>query len=279
MPGNSDLGHNWRRRLEGRSLEHGLVAHITGKPCGAVIRMLRQHGPHLIVEPITGEGAILRAMAKVAAKLCESLSEEAPFGWSFTKRGKAYADQCVRSGDARANIDLRLLDDAGGWAWVEVKWGDVAFHRTQKQQEFEKLQKIARASSSWRRVPPGGGEVGLERPRLLGYLIVSPTDGGFRWELYTAPIYGQVPATACAEADVRLGGALEVGEVSQRTPAKLAKLPKLTSAQFFARARGTTTHGSSYPLIPLPPPVSPVSASVLLVSLLALAPSEGVSFL
>ena len=103
-------GLTYRRRLEGRALEHGFVTHITGI-ARDTIRMLRKDegSSSLTEEPVEGADAraILRAMAQVAAKLLESLFETCSYGWSSV-RGAAYADQFVRNGETRANIDLRL---------------------------------------------------------------------------------------------------------------------------------------------------------------------------
>ena len=244
----------WRRRLEGRALEHGLVSVIKNTPPGNVIRMLRStpESEHLEADLISGSSATLRMMRSVAESCARSLEEV--MGWRIAERS-AYADQHVRRATARgfvhANLDLRI-SRTEGWLWCEVKWGDLEHHRAKRHAELEKLQLIARAADSWQLVLPTGRVQPLERPAKVCYLIVSPAgEKTFAWELYTCGVYGQVYSCQCTASSTCdfdfKGGSLRVEE-AQPTPAAAARLSEL-KVPTFVRARGQVSVAQGRPRV------------------------------
>ena len=92
-------------------------------------------------------------------------------------------------------MDLRVnLGDKESpwWLWIEVKCGDAAFHRDNREAQLQRLRDVAEGAfdEKWRLVLPGK-QVGqakliLEKAQDLGYLIVYPDGEDYSWELYLA---------------------------------------------------------------------------------------------
>ena len=195
---------NWRRRLQGRALEQGLVQAIHGKKW-TCIRMLRLAtcGTKQECDEHRSSAAlaVLSAMITVAQHLWPSLRAEV-----FHSASVVYVDQHVfaprtappthtTNGDPwyqHYNIDIRA-SWLGAVEWIEMKWGDLKFHRSRKVLEMTELQRRAQSVAGWKLDLPGASPVSLEKPRKVGYLIVYPDAAGVGWELYLASVTGAIP--------------------------------------------------------------------------------------
>ena len=71
-------------------------------------------------------------------------------------KGKAWAEQCIyHPATGRLfSLDLRFTGDMP--MWMEVKWGNADFHRSNMVKELERLRQIARNVEEWKLVLPGG---------------------------------------------------------------------------------------------------------------------------
>ena len=192
------MDQSWKRRLQGRALEHGLVFVVCGSKAEK-IRMADSDGNFSEYDA----PEILSAMRFIAVKLCKSMSaklEPLHLRDELFERQKAYADQHVRRvGQMHTDksIDLRInvgkIGDAAEWLWIEVKWGSLEYWRTQRAVELKRLRDIATDGAQWELVKPppknapagtAGAAQPLEVPKAVAFLIVHPTSDGFGWELY-----------------------------------------------------------------------------------------------
>ena len=75
-------------------------------------------------------------------------------------KGTAWAEQCIyHPATGRLfSLDLRFTGDMP--MWMEVKWGDADFHRSNMVKELERLRHIARNVEEWKLVLPGGVKKG-----------------------------------------------------------------------------------------------------------------------
>ena len=176
------MAHWSKNRLEGRALEHGLVAWLRSKLSGAavcrarVIRMLHRDGAvDKVDDPST-----LAAMQWYASELAASIDKVARFK-------VRYAEQTIWKGKASRSIDIRGLKQRRE-AWVEVKWtrGDLRAALQMALQKLSEFQSIAEEHSRWGLDKRLGG-VPLPQPCYIGGLAVSP-DG---WLLELCEIDGR----------------------------------------------------------------------------------------
>ena len=79
----------------------------------------------------------------------------------FAKK-KAYAEQCIYHPATGRLVSLDLRFTGKRAMWIEVKWGDADFHRSNMVQELQRLRHIARNVEEWKLVLPGGVKKGLD---------------------------------------------------------------------------------------------------------------------
>ena len=89
----------------------------------------------------------------------QQLEQEQPSFSPWFRRfakGKAWAEQCIyHPATGRLfSLDLRFTGDMP--MWMEVKWGNADFHRSNMVKELERLRHIARNVEEWKLVLPGG---------------------------------------------------------------------------------------------------------------------------
>ena len=177
-------------RLQGRALEHGLVAAIAAKSPPSDIRMLRHSDDGKTVVDFIRAPALLERMTSIARHLLQSVQEKVRdcLGWRFAQ-GHAYADQHIRTEGVSTSIDLRVAVDARlskgglfGWAgrqlgflspdydWVEVKWSTSSsgaqLHRDSASSAILAMQQIAQKENNLLLLP-GGKTKKLERPQRV----------------------------------------------------------------------------------------------------------------
>lgn len=170
-----------KNRLEGRALEHGLVAWVRSQLNGAAvcraraIRMLNADGTvDKVHDPCT-----LAAMQWYASELGDGLNKVA-------RLRACYAEQTIRKGQASISIDIRGLLQRRE-AWVEVKWtrGDLRGALAVAKGKVFEFQSIAKEHRQWFLDKRLGGKP-LPPPCYIGGLAVSP-DG---WLLEVADLHG-----------------------------------------------------------------------------------------
>ena len=158
-----------QNRLEGRALEHGLVAvvraRLSGKPVcrPRIIRMLRANGT---VDKIEDPGTLSK-MQCYACRLDEGLAMSARFKVCF-------AEQTIHKDKISISIDLRGVHQRKE-SWVELKWTRGAL-KTALAAALEKalvLQGIGKEHDLWS-LDKHLSKKKIPRPGFVGGLAVSP---------------------------------------------------------------------------------------------------------
>ena len=158
-----------QNRLEGRALEHGLVAVARGKLHrkhvfrARFIRMLHADGS---VEKIDDPATLIK-MQWYACRLAEGLGTLARFA-------VRYAEQTIRRGNQSISIDVRGIH-LGKESWVELKWtrGALRVALASALQKSLVLQKIGKEFAEWKLDTHLGGHC-IPQPGYVGGLAVSP---------------------------------------------------------------------------------------------------------